>query len=90
MSKLRIFEDDVSQMCFRYLHGELDTETNEKMWKATHDGVKHNEAIHFVFEIAYRIGYARSHLANIMSETTYKKKKQAIRENIKKIVRSEQ
>lgn len=89
MARLSIFEDAVAQMCFKYIHGELDTETNEKMWKAIHEGVEHNEAIYFCFEIAYRIGYSRSHLADAMSEVTYKKKKKAIRDNVLKIERSE-
>jgi hypothetical protein len=82
MARLSIFEDTASQMCFKYIHNECDASTNEKMWKAIHDGVEHNEAIHFCFEIAYRIGYARSYLANTMSESTYKKKKKAIRDNV--------
>lgn len=90
MSRLRMCEDTVAQVCIKYIHGELDESMNQKIWKAIHDVVKHEQTIHFAFEIAYRIGYARSYLADAMSEVTYKIKKKAIRDKIAKLIEKEQ
>lgn len=89
MARLSITNDTVARLCYEYMHGQLDAKTNEKIYNSACEVVDRKYAIPFVFEIAYRLGYAHSELADFMSEVTYKQKKKAIRENIKKIERSE-
>ena len=89
MARLKLFNDSVVHLCYKQLHGGCGEDTNEKIYKAVHDVVGQRDATMYVFEIAYAIGYAKSALQDFVSETTYKKKKKAIRENILKIIRSE-
>lgn len=88
MARQRLIDDTASQVCWKYLHGEYDGKTNVTIYGIAHKHIDHLLAVTMIYEIAYRIGYARSHLADVMSETTYKKKKKAIRENIKQMERS--
>lgn len=75
MSRLSLFNDTVAHLCFEYLHGTLDEATNAKIYDAVHEVVDQRDASVYVFEIAYRIGYAKSQLANSISEVTYKNRK---------------
>ena len=89
MARLKLSDDSVAQLCYKYLHGGCGKATNKKIYKAVHDVVSQKDATMYVFEIAHAIGYAKSALQDSVSETTYKKKKKAIRENILNIIRSE-
>ena len=82
MSKLSIFKDVPARICWKYLHNGLSPEENERMWICFHNIVPHSQFIHFAYEIAYHKGYAKSFLFDEMSETTYKKKKKIIKDNI--------
>ena len=89
MGRLRIFDDTIAHICWDYLHGTLDEVTNEKIYDAVHQAVGQTDAIIYVFEIAYHIGYAKSLLIDVISETTYKKKKKTVRDRIALLGRGE-
>lgn len=83
MSRQSMTSDIAAQICWQYLHGGFDETTNEKIYDIAYSVVKNKHLlITFVFEIAYRIGYAKSALMNEMSEVTYKLKKQRIRDEL--------
>lgn len=87
MPRLSLFNDTVAHLCFEYLQGTLDATTNEKIYNAVHEVVDQRVASMYVFEIAYRIGYAKSQLADYISEVTYKNRKKAIRRKISSLGR---
>ena len=89
MARQSMMNDTAAQVCFRYIHGEFGSDKNEKIWRTVREIVPSNMIVHFVFEIAYRIGYARSYIAGDFSEATYKKKKKQIRDNIQKMFSGE-
>ena len=86
MARQRLIDDKASQICWKYLHGNFAEETNA----AIHDIAHHNNdkitAVTLIFEIAYRIGYAKSYLSQYMGETTYKIKKKRIRDKLVSMV----
>lgn len=82
MSRLSLFDDVVAHICWNYAHGNYDEDTNEKIYYAITEIVQKEELPIFLLEIMNRTGYAKSILAGNMSESTYKKKKKAIRDNI--------
>lgn len=88
MARLSLFNDTVAHLCCEYLHGTLDATINEKIYNAVHEVADQRMASVYVFEIAYRIGYVKSQLADIMSEVTYKKRKKSIRDKIALLERS--
>ena len=88
MPRLSLFNDTAAHLCYEYLHGTLDETTNEKIYDIVHEAVDQSVAGAYVFEIAYRIGFAKSQLADVISEVTYKKKKKAIRDKIASLKRS--
>ena len=87
MARLSIFDDTVAHICWKYIHGEYGAKINETIYYATAEIVPYQWEIYiFIMEIAYRTGYANSILGREMSEVTYKKKKKAIRDNIKRLI----
>jgi hypothetical protein len=86
MSRLRRFDDTVAHLCYEYLHGDCDEPTKVKIYEAVHSVVSQKDAPMYVFEIAYAIGYAKSALQDFVSETTYKKRKKAIRDRLAEIL----
>lgn len=87
MSRQCLINDKASQICWLYLHGEFDEKTNIDISDIAHKNIDKRFAIPMVFEIAYRIGYAKSELMQYMSETTYKRKKMQIREKLVETVK---
>ena len=81
MPRQSIFDDKAAQICWQYLHDEYDKETNVDIWCIVCLEFPETPiAIAIIREIAYRCGYAKSELAEYMSEVTYKKKKKRIRD----------
>lgn len=87
MSRQRLIDDKASQICWKYLHGEYDGKTNAMIHGIAHKNADNMIAITMIFEIAYRIGYAKSYLMQYMSEVTYKKKKKRIRDKLVAMVK---
>lgn len=81
MSRQSIINDRAAQIAWKYFHGELSQASNEAVYNIAHD-VFHDRKIEItmLLEIAYREGYAKSDLADDMSEVTYKRKKKRIRD----------
>ena len=86
MSRLRLIDDKAAQICWEYIHGEFDEETNVAIYNIAHLNTNHIIAITMILEIAYRIGYAKSYLAPYMSEVTYKEKKKGLRNKLVSVV----
>lgn len=89
MSRQRLIDDKGSQICWKYLHGDFDEKTNVAIHYIAHRNTDKIIAITMLFEIAYRIGYAHSNLAQCMSETTYKIKKKRLRDELVLVVNYE-
>jgi hypothetical protein len=82
MARQRLIDDKASQICWKYLHGEYDEKTNVAIHNIAHHNTEKIIAITMIFDIAHRIGYAHSDLAQCMGETTYKIKKKRIRDKL--------
>ena len=88
MSRVCMAEDVAAQICWRYFHGGFDGDTNETIYTIVHSIIPDKaQAIRMLFEIAYRIGYAKSQLQTFMGEITYKLKKKWIRDTIESELR---
>ena len=83
MSRQSIIDDKAAQIAWQYLHGELSKKDKSTVHEiAYYICDKRRTAKTMLFEIAYRIGYAKSDLRDVMSETTYKKKKHRLRDKL--------
>lgn len=89
MSKQSLINDKASHICWKYLHGEFDEETNIAIHNVAHYKTDKTIAITMILDIAYRIGYAKSDLMQYMGENTYKKKKKRIRDKLVSMVNLE-
>ena len=87
MSRQSIANDIAAQICWNYIHGGYDEETNEKIYYQIHSIIPNRDiAIRMLLEIAYRIWYANSLLADYMSEVTYKIKKKQMRDKLVSLI----
>lgn len=83
MARQSLANDVAAQICWKYLHGGFNEAVNERIYYIVYSVVGRKKLIpQFVFEIAYRVGYAKSALADELSEVTYKIKKKRIREEL--------
>ena len=85
MSRVGIMQDVPAQICWEYCNGNLSRAKKQQVYGIVFIAIPNRRKVkQFIREIAYRIGYAKSDFANIMSEVTYKKKKQWCRNLIEK------
>lgn len=82
MARQNLIDDKAAQICWKYLHGEFDEKINATIHDIAHYNTDKEIAITMIFDIAYRIGYAKSDLMLYMSETTYKIKKKLLRNRL--------
>lgn len=76
-------QDIPAHICLEYLNGGLKRPHKEEIRTIVGIVVKNKRRINrMMFEIAYHIGYANSEFNCAMSETTYKLKKQWIRNQL--------
>lgn len=82
MARLSIMNDSVAHLCWRYVNKECDVNLAIEICTTTLPITNYDvrTAYLFIYEMAYRIGYAKSNLSDCMSETTYKIKKKQIRD----------
>lgn len=77
MSRVGIIQDIPAQICWEYCHGGLSKSDKTIVRSIVFIAIPNRRKVkQFIREIAYRIGYAKSNFSNLMSEVTYKKKKQ--------------
>lgn len=75
--------DIPAQICWRYLKGGFDGDTNETIYTIVNSVLPNPEdTLNMIYDIAYRVGYYNSILCNSMSECTYKKTKKWIRDTL--------
>lgn len=87
MSRVNIIQDIPAQICWKYIHGDLSKADKEKVRSIISIAIPNRLRVNkMIWEIAYRIGFVKSEFAQYMSETTYKKKKQWIRNFIEEEV----
>lgn len=80
MSRVSIMQDTAALICGECIHGYLRKADKQIIYDIVFVAIPNRaRARQMIREIAYRIGYANSKLAKYMSEVTYKKKKQWIR-----------
>ena len=73
-------QDIPAQICWEYLHGNLSRVCKREVRNIVIIAIPNRLQVKpMIREIAYRVGYANSWFADKMSEVTYKKKKQWIR-----------
>jgi hypothetical protein len=68
-------------MLSKYIKGELDEKTNALIQICAEE-IALDDWFVYVIEIAYHIGYAKSILADDISESTYKKMKKLVTDNL--------
>lgn len=66
-----------------YFKGELDADTNEVIYEAACE-IALGDGVIYLVEICYAIGYKNSLLAANIGETTYKKMKKLVADNLLK------
>lgn len=77
MSRVGIMQDTAAHICWEYLHNSLSRDRKQQVLSIVIIAIPNRrKAKIFIWEIAYRIGYAKSQFSKYMSEVTYKKKKQ--------------
>lgn len=80
MSRVSIMQDIPAQLCWEYLHGNMSRASKREIRNIIIIAIPNRLQVKYmVREIAYRTGYANSWFVTKMSEVTYKKKKQWIR-----------
>lgn len=85
MSRVNITQDIPAQVCWEYLHDNLSRARKREVRNIVIIAIPNRLQVKpMIREIAYRTGYANSWFATKMSEVTYKKKKQWIRNLIEK------
>ena len=78
-----MWQDIPAQLCLEYLHGNMSRARKREIRNIIIIAIPNRLQVKYmVREIAYRTGYANSWFATKMSEITYKKKKQWIRNTI--------
>lgn len=71
----------LTQMLEQFFRGELDDVTANVIYEAACE-IALSEAVIYLVEITYHIGYAKSILGDKISETTYKKMKKLAKDNL--------
>lgn len=71
----------LTSMLSQYLRDELDEITSFHIRVAAEE-IALDDWLVYVIEIAYHIGYAKSILADNISESTYKKMKKSVTDNL--------
>jgi hypothetical protein len=86
MSRIGIMQDIPAHICWRYIHGELNSRQKQEVLDIIIIAIPDEWlAIQMIREIAYRVGFANSVFPKVMSEITYKLKKQWCRNQINEV-----
>jgi hypothetical protein len=71
----------LASILHKYLKGELDEKTNALIQMSAEE-IALDDWLVYVIEIAYHIGHAKSILVDNISETTYKRMKKIVKDNL--------
>ena len=83
MSRVNIMQDIPAQICWEYINGNMRKEDKREIRDMVLIAVPNKRlANQMIYEIAYRVGFAKSNLSKYMSEVTYKQKKKWVRDLI--------